>query len=325
MKGLLRFLLCAICAAPGFVWSASVKSRLPPYDSTALSCLVKQAGTEIFNLQAAHNQWLTTQYARLNELDFIIIRKTPSPGQPSYVEALEEKLSVMEALELDEENFQLQLLRLRYTKGLEFIKLIYEKVLSLDHHFTSLQTFQQVNSMANPNNYPAFQQNRLLFEERLKKKGGSVKIPALLQANPFISATFSIVSTLFSEGDNSQKEKDLEQISCILDFTVRMNADLNTIYYETEYLKQNNLALKEDCMALFSEYSKPIGYFVTLDKCRKEDEDLAREVGKARKSDGGHGSDAKQEGETGCGFGEATEFLEIHRAGVALDAVGKAE
>ncbi|MEZ4920687.1 MAG: hypothetical protein R2792_16420 [Saprospiraceae bacterium] len=244
----------------------------PAYDTTAMGILLFQTNEEINTLRSDYAEWMAQQTKRLNELDLILISKTPYPGQPTYVQALEEKLSIMERMAEEEESLAVQLLRLRYTKGLEIIKLLYEKVLSLDHHFSSIQTFQQVNAMANPNSYPAFQQNRTLMEERMKKKGGNLELPAILKSNPYLSATFSIASIFFSDADNNQKEKDLDQISCILDFTVRMNNDLNLIYYETEYLRQNNETLKEDCLDLFAEYTKPIGYFVPLDQCRKEDD-----------------------------------------------------
>jgi hypothetical protein len=257
---------------PGFFFTVQKAQAISPcFDTISLAGLVKNTHELIIELNQSHQQWLGEQETRLNYLDLIIIRKAPLPGQPSYVEALEEKLKIIESLRLDEENFQLQLLRLRYTKGLDLIKLLYEKVLSLDHHFSSIQTFQQINALSNPNSYPIFTQNRAAVEERLKKKGG-VRLPALFQTNPLLSATFSIVSTLFADGDNSQKEKELDQVACIMDFTVRMNADLNTIYYETEFLKSNNQSLKEDCLALFIEYTKPINYLVQLDKCRKEDD-----------------------------------------------------
>ncbi len=273
MKKMLAYMYSALVAAAALLSAPQVgNAKTALYDTTSLAQLVTQTGELIQKLYESRQQWLLKQEHRLNELDLIIIRKVPLPGEPSYVEALEEKLRILEALRVEEENFQLQLLRLRYTKGLELIKLLYEKVLSLDHHFSSIQTFQQINALSNPNNYPAFQQNRAMVEERLKKKGGGVRLPALFQGNPLLSATFSIVTTLLAEGDNAQKEKEFDQIACIMDFTVRMNADLNTIYYETEFLKNNNQSLKDDCLALFTEYTKPINYLVQLDKCRKNDD-----------------------------------------------------
>ena len=77
---------------------------------------------------------------------------------------------------------------------------------------------------------------------------------------------------LASSTSSNAKEADLEKIACILDFTVRMNADLSLIYYETEYLKESNNSLKEECVRLFKDYAKVIGYRVELDVCRSDDD-----------------------------------------------------
>lgn len=208
---------------------------------------------------------------QIAQLDQILSNNRPVFSSGDFASTLEKKMALQETLRIETAMFQIQLLRTRYLKGMELIKLIYEKVLSLDHHFTTVQTLQQISSLSNPNAYPEFQENRKLINERLKKKD-MAKMPLLLQKNPYLSATYSLVSTLFSDGEAGQKEKDLEQIACILDFTVRMNTDLNTIYYETAFLKQHNLSLKENCLSLFADYTKPIGYFVTLERCRKEDD-----------------------------------------------------
>ena len=41
--------------------------------------------------------------------------------------------------------------KIRYIKGLQIIKILYEKVLGLDHHFASVRTFSEISKMANPN------------------------------------------------------------------------------------------------------------------------------------------------------------------------------
>lgn len=188
-----------------------------------------------------------------------------------YLRAMVRKVRLLDERQLLNESYQLSLTETRYRKGLELIKLLYEKILGLDHHFTSMQTYQHVMMLSNPNTFPEFQQTKRLLEERLKKKT-ALKLPSLLEANPFLSAAFSLVASVVGDAAPAQKEKDLEQIACILDFTVRMGNDLNIIYYETEFLKENNQSLKEDCMALFSDYVKPIGYMVPLDICRKKDD-----------------------------------------------------
>jgi hypothetical protein len=134
-----------------------------------------------------------------------------------------------------------------------------------------MQTYQNIMLLSNPNTYPDFQKAKSAFEQKQKPKFG-FKLPALLGSNPYISTAYSLVSSFFTEGDSKEKEAEMEKISCIMDFTVRMNGDLNTIYHETEYLKTSNTGLKADCEKLFEDYTKAIGYAVTIEKCRKGDD-----------------------------------------------------
>ena len=58
----------------------------------------------------------------------------------------------------------------------------------------------------------------------------------------------------------------------MLDFTVKVQSDVNLIYYETEYLKSGNADLKQGISELFSEYVKVLGYRVPLADCRQNDD-----------------------------------------------------
>ncbi|NUQ22345.1 MAG: hypothetical protein HUU34_00215 [Saprospiraceae bacterium] len=189
----------------------------------------------------------------------------------SHFLALLQKVRLLEKGQQLNENYQLSLTETRFRKGLELIKLLYEKILGLDHHFTSMQTYQQVMLLSNPNTFPEFQQTKRLLESRLRKKS-ALKLPGLLDTNPFLSAAFSLVASVVGDGAPAEKEKDLDQISCMLDFTVRMGNDLNLIYYETEFLRKSNCSLTADCMLLFADYVKPLGYQIPLDVCRKADD-----------------------------------------------------
>ena len=46
--------------------------------------------------------------------------------------------------------------KVRYLKGLQIIKILYEKVLSLDHHFASVRSLNEINKISNPNQYPEY-------------------------------------------------------------------------------------------------------------------------------------------------------------------------
>jgi len=73
-------------------------------------------------------------------------------------------------------------------------------------------------------------------------------------------------------GDTRQDQRKLENIACILDFTVRMDQQLNIIQYETEFLRDANLNLKKTCEALFSDCTRHIGYTIPLPECREHDD-----------------------------------------------------
>jgi hypothetical protein len=165
----------------------------------------------------------------------------------------------------------LQMLKVRYRKGLDLIQLLYEKILALDHHFSGMQIYQQVFQLSNPNSYPEFQQVKLILEENLKKKH-ALKLPELFYTNPYLSATYSIVASLLGDGETKTKESNIDEISCILDFTVRMHSDLGVIQNETEYLKAANQQIRMDCERLFEDYVKVVEYLVPLSKCRERDD-----------------------------------------------------
>jgi len=185
--------------------------------------------------------------------------------------ALEKKISLKDEIESSEAEKGLKLAQLRYKKGLNLIKLLYEKVLGLDHHFSSLQTFNNVFQLTNPNNYPEFKRSQEDISKKLKKKN-SFKFPNILQANSYLSAAFTLFSVFSNDDSSKEKEADLDNLSCIMDFTIKMNNELNTIYYETEFLKNGNDALKKQVSTLFEEYVKVIDYKSSIDKCRRTDD-----------------------------------------------------
>lgn len=60
--------------------------------------------------------------------------------------------------------------KIRYIKGLQIIKLLYEKVLSLDHHFASVRTLNEINKMSNPNQYPEYEKLKEVVSTKKDKK-----------------------------------------------------------------------------------------------------------------------------------------------------------
>ena len=187
------------------------------------------------------------------------------------VKSMQRKDQLRDQIAKAEKEFQIDMSKIRYRKGIDFIKMIYEKTLGLDHHFTSLQTYQNVALLSNPNMFPEFQKAKESIKGGLDKKE-NIKIPQIFGSSPFASLIYSILGSVLGNKDKSSRENELDQIACILDFTVQMNTDLKLIYYETEFLKESNKALKEECILLFKEYTEVIGYKTSLDRCRNEDD-----------------------------------------------------
>ena len=161
--------------------------------------------------------------------------------------------------------------KIRYLKGLQIIKILYEKVLSLDHHFASVRTLNEINKMSNPNQYPEYEKLKELVSAKKDKKTG-FDLTSVLGTNTIVSLVQTFTSMTNSSMSKDEKEKELGNVACILDFTLRMQNDLNTIYFETAFLQKSNAKIKEDIETLFKDYTKPIGYTSTLENCRSNDD-----------------------------------------------------
>jgi hypothetical protein len=160
--------------------------------------------------------------------------------------------------------------KLRYIKGLQIIKLLYEKILSLDHHFASVKTFSEISKITNPNNYPEFSKVQEMLKSKKDKK--TFDLSSLLSGNIVVSAIQTLQGLLSSSLNKEEKELELKKVECILDFTLRMNTDLNTIFFETSYLNSANMAMKKDMETLYKDYTKPVGYVAGLVDCRNNDD-----------------------------------------------------
>jgi hypothetical protein len=170
-------------------------------------------------------------------------------------------------LELEMEN---DITKIRYIKGLEIIKILYDKVLGLDHHFASVRTFSEISKMSNPNNYPEFSKMKDVIKNNRDKK--SFDLSRLLGQN-IVASVIQTFSGLLNSGlSKEEKEKELDQVECILDFTLRMHNDLNLIFFETSYLQASNDEIKRDIEVMFKDYTKPIGYLASLQDCRSNDD-----------------------------------------------------
>jgi len=161
--------------------------------------------------------------------------------------------------------------KVRYLKGLQIIKILYEKVLSLDHHFASVRTFNEISKIANPNQYPEYSKLKEVLVAKREKKT-AFDLTALLGTNTIASVVQTFTNMISSTLSKEEKENELAKVDCILDFTLRMQNDLNTIYFETAFLQTSNDKIKQDIEMLFKDYTKPIGYTSSLENCRINDD-----------------------------------------------------
>lgn len=261
----------------GYIVSLPLSAATPtlyPIDSTAtwMQPWIFNAETDFNQLDNAYQDQIAPLVNRLTDVKKELNNPRTRTVEEGY-HLIWERLQLQDELERMEADHALKNTKLRYRKGIEIIKMLYEKILSMDHHFSSLKAQQDMLKIANPHNYPEFKEVQTMIEEKVKKKSG-ITFPAVLQSNPYLSAAFSIVGMVMNGNDEKDKEKkaSIEKIACIMDFTVRMYNDMNVIYYETGYLRDANLTLKKDCEVLFAECGRQVGYTITLEGCRNSDD-----------------------------------------------------
>jgi len=245
---------------------------LPAFSHAPDTLEIKVAGiaNDIRQVRLRYEKLETPLWQRARTIDSLLAN-TPAGKYRKWQRLWREKQEVISVIENLEEEKELQLLKTRYKNGIDLIKLLYEKILALDHHFSGMQIYQNILLLSNPNTYPDFQKTRDLLEEQLKRKN-SVQLPSVLHTNPYLSAAYSLVAAFIGEGDPKERQEEFEKISCILDFTVRMGSELSIIQHETEFLKTANHSLKTECERLFEDYVKVVGYLVPLEKCRINDD-----------------------------------------------------
>jgi len=207
-----------------------------------------------------------------NELIILVNQLNTSTVIQEQVQLLVKKENIKDELNSNFRLEQADISKIRYIKGLEIIKLLYDKVLALDHHFSSIATFNEINKIANPNSYPEFAKMKDVLAQKKEIKTG-FNLSNLLNSNIYTSVVYSFVSLFTNENTpKTQKENSLMEVECILDFTLRMQNDLNTIYFETAFLQKSNEGIKSDLERLFTDYTKTLKYNASLTTCRNNDD-----------------------------------------------------
>jgi len=236
--------------------------------TSTLSETLAEMAECIMKVKQTYSQKKNEICVELDEVHAALQRKKTNRKALQHLMRKEVLRTQLEEVEFNEE---FEICKIRYVKGLQVVKILYEKVLSLDHHFASARTFSEINKLSNPNSFQEFSNIRDLLEDH-KKKGNNITLPSILDGNVF--ASFAEVLINISGSDLSEKEKteSLEEVECILDFTLRMYNDLHIIYFETSYLQASNEDIKRNIETLFKEYTKSIAYKGQLSECRLTDD-----------------------------------------------------
>lgn len=258
------YILFLSCITFGFANTAKKHSNFDVEVNVVVDEMIK----EITLVQAQYNFRILENELQLKQVNQLLLLAVSTDEKINLLlqkDFLKDKLT---QLKFDNAT---DISKIRYIKGLQIIKILYEKVLSLDHHFASVRTFSEISKMANPNQYPEFEKVKNLVKERKDKKQG-FDLTSILGTNTLVSVINTFSNMMVSNLSKEEKEKELANIECILDFTLRMQTDLNTIYFETAYLQASNEGIKQDIETLFKDYTKSLNYMVQLSECRKNDD-----------------------------------------------------
>ncbi len=228
-------------------------------------------GTWVKETRAIRQYYALQKQQVYNELQQVTKQLYAAKDVATQVNLLIQKDRLRDKIQQLYDNERNNIQKVRFLKGLSIIKLLYEKVLSLDHHFSSLVTFNEINKIANPNNYPEFEKVKDLIKQKTNKKE-RLQLTNLLGKNMYTSTIDMFIGLFSADAKPEEKKAELENIQCILDFTLRMNNDLKTIYFETSFLQKSNTNIKNNIEQLFVTYTKPIGYHTSLPACRANDD-----------------------------------------------------
>jgi hypothetical protein len=236
--------------------------------------IITQLINEIKTIRKEYDLKKSFYYKRLQQISS---KLTTTKDLETKVDLLIKKDAIQNQLQYLARSEQNNIQKIRYLKGLSVIKLLYEKVLGLDHHFSSLVTFNEINKISNPNNYPEFEKVKDIIKQKTDKKK-RLPLTTLLGQNMYTTTIDMFIGLFSADVSPKEKKEELENVQCILDFTLRMNNDLKTIYFETTFLQKSNEKIKQDLEILFKSYTKPIGYYTSLQECRMNDDwDTVRE------------------------------------------------
>lgn len=238
------------------VWGFSTKDP---------NLLIEEMLVEVKEVQIKYSKEYTFIY---HQLALINSQLTKKNSVNKKLDLLIERTVLMDKKEMLISEEKGEISKIRYLKGLSIIRLLYGKILSLDHHFSAVTTFRDINNITNPNSYPEFIQMKAQVKDNQDKRNG-FDLSGVLGSNIYTSVIHTFVSMFMSgKSDKNENQAQIENVECILDFSLRMHDDLKTIYFETSFLQKRNKNMHQDLIQLFDNFTKPIGYNTDLKECR---------------------------------------------------------
>lgn len=246
------------------LWVKPVNAGNPENPEWVLDEMIAQI--EIVNT----HYYIKKKALLLKRSDLMVSLKSNIPVEEKVSLLIEKEFLSQELIQLENAQY-LEISRIRYLKGVQVIRLLYGKILALDHHFAAVTSLQDINSISNPNSFPEFVRATSEIQNNVDRRQG-FELSAVLGNNVYTSVVHTLVSAFVGSGNSKQeKNKQLGEIECIIDFSLSVYNDLNTIYFETKFLQKQNENIKQDLMQLFSDFTQPLKYNKSLEDFRNTD------------------------------------------------------
>ena len=197
MKALIVFtLLHSACVNP----ASATEINAPP--GLSFERILEALEIEINRIQTSY----LPEYKTL-QIGIAQVRSEMQYAQSTeqLVKLIYRKDHLLELLDITKQSEYADISKVRYLKGLQLIRLLYEKMLALDHHFEAVTTLGEMSAMANPNTYPVFNELKGILKQENKK--ASFELPSLLGDNIYTSIVHSVVSLFNSNQTKKEKEE----------------------------------------------------------------------------------------------------------------------
>ena len=137
--GRLKIILLIIC-----IHTTSIKANNVCIPNIEINEILKELRAESVIIQDNYSQINDSVAKRIKKIQAKINTKSSIQTKLDLItieSRLRQQLLVNRKLEQSDLN------KVRYLKGLQIMKILYEKTLSLDHHFSSVSTFHEMNKI----------------------------------------------------------------------------------------------------------------------------------------------------------------------------------